>query len=227
MTPRTRTPDATKPQREPRVVAELGRPETPEETAARLAENSRNYRSRKTVNNLVLSLLAVLVTVLVIVLIVPRSDKPIERDIDYSQIAAQLQNNVDEPLADPELPAGWRANAAQWRPGDDGVASWYIGLITPGDEFIGLSQAFDANPTWLANQLQRSPATNTTTIAGVQWDVYRNAAPEKDRGNFDYALVSVAGTSTYLLVGTATEAEFDVLAGTLASQIESNGAAHE
>jgi hypothetical protein len=40
-----------------RVVAELGRPETPEEEAARRAENSRLYRQRKTVNNLVYSLI--------------------------------------------------------------------------------------------------------------------------------------------------------------------------
>ena len=56
----------------PRIVAELGRPETASETAARKAENSRLYRQRKTVNNLTLSLLVSLGMVLLIVLIVPR-----------------------------------------------------------------------------------------------------------------------------------------------------------
>jgi hypothetical protein len=36
-----------------RVVAELGRPETPEETAARKAESSRVYRSSQNFRNLI------------------------------------------------------------------------------------------------------------------------------------------------------------------------------
>jgi hypothetical protein len=209
--------------RAPRIVAELGRPETPEETAERLAENSRKYRARKTVNNLVLSLLATLVTVLVLVLLVPRSDKPIERNIDYRSVASQVQTGVDEPLMSPALPAGWRANAAEWRTGGgDKVPSWYIGLLTPRNEFIGATQALDANPTWLNAQLQGAPAADTVTIDGVKWDVYRNTAPEKDRGNFDYALVTAAGRSTYLLVGTARQDEFEALARALAPDVAKN-----
>jgi hypothetical protein len=209
----------------PRVVAELGRPETPEETAARLATNSRNYRSRKTLNNLVLSLVATLVAVIVVVLLVPRSDTPIERPVDYHQVAAQAQNGQAEPLVDPLLPQEWRANAAEWRSGaGDGVPSWYIGLLTPGRQFIGLTQAIGANATWLAGELHHQAASDTMTVDGVTWDVYRNTASADDRGNFDYALVSTAGRSTYLLVGTAEESEFRALAGALATQIEANAA---
>jgi len=209
--------------REPRIVAELGRPETPEETAARKAENTRTYRARKTVNNLVLSLLVTVATVVVLVMIVPRSDTPIDRTVDYRAVVSQVQPGVEEPLADPRLPDGWRANAATWRSGgSDKVASWYIGLLTPGDAYIGLSQGIDANPSWVSEQLQGAPAAETVTIDGIQWDVYRNTAPEDERGNFDYALVTTAGTSTFLLVGTAPEAEFTVLAGALTDTIERN-----
>ena len=41
--------------KQPRVVAELGRPETPDETAARKAASSAAYRSSKTVRNLVVA----------------------------------------------------------------------------------------------------------------------------------------------------------------------------
>lgn len=214
--------------RAPRIVAELGRPETPEETAARLAENSRLYRSRKTINNLVLSLLATLVAVLFIVLLVPRSDTPMNRDVDYHAIAADAQRGVDVPLADPDLPERWKSNAAEWRTGGgDKVRSWYIGLITPKNQYIGLTQALDSNPTWRAAELQKQPATGTTTIDGVTWDVYRNTKPEKDRGNFDYALVTEAGRSTFLLVGTASEGEFRTVAKSVAAQVMSNGAVDE
>lgn len=213
----------TRTKREPRVVAELGRPETPEETAARLAENSRTYRARKTVNNLVLSLLATLAAAVVLVLLVPRSDTPIDRAVDYRAVAGQVQTGIAEPLMNPALPAGWSANAAEWRTGGGSkVPSWYIGLITPRNEFIGASQALDANPTWLNDQLHSAPAADTVTIDGVSWDIYRNTAPEKDRGNFDYALVTAAGRSTYLLVGTAGESEFAALARALAPGIRAD-----
>ena len=209
----------------PRVVAELGRPETPQETADRLAENSRKYRSHKTVNNLVLSLLVTVGAVLVLVLLVPRGDNPVTRDADYQSIAAQLAPVVDHTLASPELPEGWSANDAEWRAGaNDQVPSWYIGLITPDNQFIGFNQAFDANPTWLAQKLPDSPVVDTVNISGVTWDVYRNSAPAADRGNFDYALVTTAGQSTYLLIGTAPTGDFETLATALAANIAQNGA---
>lgn len=210
--------------REPRVVAELGRPETREETAERLATGSRNYRSRKTLNNLVLSLLATLGLVLVIVLLVPRNDNPIQRDIDYQATAAQLQTAIDEPLLSPDLPDEWRANAAEYRSeGSDGVSAWYIGLLTPENQFIGLTQGFDANPTWLSQQVGDTPVSQTLMIEGVKWDVYVNPATT-DQGNFEYALVTEAGDSTYLLLGTAEPAEFAELARISAPTILANDA---
>ncbi|TFC51204.1 DUF4245 domain-containing protein [Cryobacterium sp. TMT1-21] len=209
--------------RAPRVVAELGRPETPEETKSRLAENSRKYRSHKTVNNLVLSLLATLGTVLVLVLLVPRSEAPIDRPVDFATVAAQAQTGLDQTLIVPKLPTGWKANAAQWRlGGTDRIPSWYIGLLTPGKEFIGLTQGLDANPSWLAEKLDNAPVVDTVTINGVTWDVYRNTAPEQDHGNFDSALVTTTAGSTYVLVGTAGEDEFAALAEVLAAQISTN-----
>jgi hypothetical protein len=204
----------------PRVVAELGRPETADERATRLATNSRNYRSRKTINNLVYSLLATVGAVIVLVLIVPRSDTPLTRNVDYASVAEQAQPGVDVPLAAPALPGGWAANAAEWRSGgSDGVSSWYLGLITPSNEFVGLTQAVNANPTWLAEQLDKVPASDTITIDGVEWDVYRNPAPADDQGNFETALGTAAGDSNYLLIGTAPDDELAVLAGALAEQI--------
>ena len=206
--------------RPPRVVAELGRPETADERADRLATNSRNYRARKTINNLVFSLLATVGAVIVLVLIVPRSDTPLTRNVDYAAVAEQAQPGIDVPLAAPALPGGWAANAAEWRSGgSDGVSSWYIGLLTPSNMFVGLTQAVEANPTWLAEQLQEASAGDTITIEGVEWDVYRNPAPTEDRGNFESALVTEAGASSYLLIGTAPDDEFAVLAGALAEQI--------
>ena len=208
-------------QRPPRVVAELGRPETPEETAARKAENSRNHRQRQTVRNLVLALGASLLVVLVIVLLVPRSDAPLERDIDVAAVAEQAQIAIDDELAIPELPEGWRANAAEIRSSAaDGVTAWYVGYLTPSDEYIGLYQGVEANPTWVAELLSRTLATGTTTIDGIEYTVYDNRESSDDVGNARYALTTEAGGTTLVLLGTATEAEFATLATALTPTIE-------
>jgi hypothetical protein len=207
--------------RPPRVVAELGRPETPEETAARQAENSLKHRQRQTVTNLVLALGASLLVVLALVLLVPRSDAPIERDIDVATVAEQAQVVSDDPLAVPDLPEGWRANAAELRTSKvDGVTAWYAGYLTPSDEYAGMYQGLDANPTWAAGLLARTLATGTTTIDGVEWTVYDNRDSDADVGNARYGLMTEAGGSTFVLLGTATPEEFEELAASLVQTID-------
>lgn len=211
-------------ERSPRVVAELGRPETPEETAARKAENSRTYRQRQTVKNLVLALGASLLVVLVLVLLVPRSDTPIERDVDVALVAAQAQASSDDPLAVPELPQDWRANAAELRRSDvDEVTAWYAGYLTPSDEYLGMYQGLDANPTWIAELLARTLATGTTTIGGVEWTVYDNRDSADDVGNARYGLTTEADGTTFVLLGTASPEEFETLAAELVPTIEAQG----
>ena len=207
-------------ERPPRVVAELGRPETPEETAARKAENSLKHRQRQTPKNLVLALGASLLVVLVIVLLVPRSDAPLDRDVDVRSIAQQAQIASDDPLAVPTLPEGWRANAAELRTSSvDDVTAWYVGYLTPSDEYLGMYQGIEANPTWVAGLLARTPATGTTTIDGVEWTVYDNRHTSVDVGNAKYGLTTEAGDSTFVLLGTATPGEFESLATALVPTI--------
>lgn len=207
--------------REPRVVAELGRPETPEEAAARKADDAVRRRQRQTVRNLVGSLLASLAVVAVIVLLVPRSDRPIERNIDVPTVAAQAQVGIEQQLAVPELPEGWRSNAAELRDNRaDGITAWYAGYLTPSDEYAGMYQGLGANPTWTADLLANTIATGVTTIDGVEWTVYDNRETTAEVGNARYGLVTEAGDSTFVLLGTAPPAEFETLARAIAPAIE-------
>lgn len=203
----------------PRVVAELGRPETPEETAARKAENSRKHRAKQTINNLVLSLVATLALVIVIVLIVPRSDKPIERDVDWSSMAAQLQPSAGVTLVDPELPAGWTSNSAQFSTDKAGIDTWYIGLISPEKQFLGIHQGVNVDATWLSNLLDGNAPVSTVTVDGIEWDVYSNTKPVDERGLFHYALVTEAGPSTIVLRGEPSPEVFDAVATELAPDV--------
>lgn len=208
------------PAKPPAVVAELGRPETAEETAARKAEASRNHRTRQTVNNLVYSLLATLALVAVIVFAVPRPDSAPPVNVDYAKIAAQGAGSEPDPLVAPALPKGWTSNNAELRTGTgDHVDAWYIGLITPKQQYIGITQGFRANDTWLATQLNDSSSDGTGTIAGVTWTIYDNRDSTRDVGDVKYALTTVAGDSTFVVFGTASNAEFTTVVTALASQI--------
>jgi hypothetical protein len=205
----------------PAVVAELGRPETPDETAERKAQNSRNHRNRQTINNLVYSLIATVGLVAVIVLFVPRGN-PVDSTpaVDYKSIAAEAQGSEPDSLLVPSLPSGWKSNNAQLNTKTpDRVDSWYIGLITPKGEYIGIRQGFDANDSWIAEQVNKSLIKNTTTIDGVKWDVYDNRKSGQDNGDVDYALVNTTGKSSIVVFGTAGDDEFRTVAQSLADQI--------
>jgi hypothetical protein len=211
------------PDRPPRVVAELGRPETPEETAARKAENSRRHRSNQTLVNLVMALLASLGIVLFLVLVVVRPTQPSRAPVDYVTIASQAQPQVTNTLAAPPLPTGWTANSAGLTTGSDGVVAWSIGFITPAEQFIGLTQGIDANPTWVSNQLEKPPTTGTTSIGGLRWTVY-DQRDKQDTGNFAYSMTTTVGTNSVVLHGTASPGEFAMLAAAVTKQLgETNG----
>ncbi|MFB2556559.1 DUF4245 domain-containing protein [Herbiconiux liangxiaofengii] len=206
---------------EPREVAELGRPETPEETAARKAEQSRLYRDRKTLRNLLYALLVSVGLVAAIIIVVPRPEQSMLADVDYRQVAVSAQASMPVPLAVPDLPAEWTSNAAELRSGTaDGVVSWYIGLISPTDQYVGLSQAIDANPTWLADQVARGLASGVVTLDGVEWTVYDNRARTTDEvGNAEYALTAESGASTYVVFGSADPDEIEQVATAIAANV--------
>lgn len=204
--------------RPPRVVAELGRPETPEETAARTAESSRRHRSNQTFVNLVLALLASLGVVLFLVLVVVRPDAPVSRPVDYRTHASQIQPQVSETLAAPILATGWSANSDGLRTGSDKVVAWNIGFLTPSQQYIGFTQGILANATWLANQLAGARSTGQTSIGGLDWTVYDRRG-ENDTGNYAYSLSTTIGQSSVVLHGTATNREFRTLASAVARQL--------
>ncbi|MEO7122513.1 MAG: DUF4245 domain-containing protein, partial [Lacisediminihabitans sp.] len=207
-----------------RIVAELGRPETPDETAERKAESSRKHRANQTLFNLVIALVASLGIVLFLVLVVVRPSIDATPHVDYQKLAADAQPTVSAPLASPQLPKSWSANAARLNTGSDSVVTWYIGFITPTPQYIGLIQGIEANPTWVAAQLGDAltpgvRATGSESIGGLVWAVYDQRSTSSNAGTDDYALVTTIDSSSYVLHGSADTAEFHTLATALAHQL--------
>lgn len=190
-------------ERAPRVVAELGRPETPEETAARKAESSRIYRSSQSTRNLIAALIVTVAIVAVIIFAVPRGTPPERAPIDVAAVAAQSESAEGRTVIAPETPDGWRVNAAAVEPGTPRV--WKIVYAPlPAAGFVNIAQAFDPDATWASRVLGGAAATETVTIDGVVWDSYdivnRDAA-----GNVSAALSTNVGDDTVLVYGAVSD----------------------
>lgn len=203
----------------PRIVAELGRPETPEETAARKAETSRIHRQAQNVRNLVVALIASLGLVLSLVLVVVRPDNPLHETVDYQRVAAESQPGVEQELLAPDLPAGWHANRAELTPGtSEGSFTWYVGLISPDDGFIALNQGINRNEEWVGELFDHHPATGEVTVDGVKWQVY-DRRDTRDPGNFAYSMATTTDSGSVVLNGTGSNPEFERVAEALARDI--------
>ncbi len=204
-------------QRQPAIVAEIGRPETAEETADRKAATSRRHRANQTLLNLVVALVASLAVVLFLVVVVVRPAPERADPIDYQLIAVDAQPGAAEPLVAPELPPGWYANDARFGTTAE-VATWYVGFVTPQTQFIALNQGIGANPTWLSSVLNSATESGSVTIDGLTWDVY-DQRDSVDAGNYAYSMSTVAGGSTIILHGTAAIDEFELLAASIAAEV--------
>lgn len=203
------------------VVAELGRPETPEETAARKAEDSRNYRARKTINNLIYSLIAVLGLVAVIFFAVPRNDTPPDWQVDYRAVAASAASGVPGSLITPDLPATWQANKAELTR-IDGHAAWVINFITPSQEYITYEQIFEEDSSGLSRLYgsNRSLTDKKQIGDGLLWSEYDNRQGNDAGQPQTYALATFGMTDLFVLDGKGSNEEFTALARAVAAQIE-------
>jgi hypothetical protein len=198
----------------PAVVAELGRPETPEEASLRRDEARRNRRARQTTFNLIVATIASLLLAAFFGILMSNPGTPGIDPVDYATAAEEAQAGIDEPLLAPPLPDGWHANRAELATAGDGVTVWRLGLLTAGGEFIGLKQGIDANPTWLAAQVEDTNETGSASIAGLEWTLREGDADGKPAR----AMTATDGDSTLVLYGTADDSEFTQLAEALAAE---------
>lgn len=191
----------------PTVVAELGRPETPAETAARKANDSRLYRQRKTVNNLVFSLLVTVAAVAVIFLMVPRGTGDYaERTVDVQTLAAESSRVAERALTVPDVPETWLPRQAVLRT-EGSITYWQVHYITENEAYASVIQAFDSsgqsvNADWIADRLENLDPTGSEQMAGVEWVVYDHPTRKPDGANVIFGLEQHTDDTTLLVYGT-------------------------
>lgn len=193
-----------------RIVAELGRPETPDETAARKAQSSRNYRQSKTFRNLIAAMLVILAILAIVIFGVPRGEPAPRPPIDVAAEATALESTLGRTVLSPDM-SGWRVNAASLQSGS--VDAWTV-VYVPADDagFLNISQGFDADDAWPLEILAGARPTGSVEIDGITWSEYRIGNPDAAR-NVSYALSTQAGTDGVMIYGT-TSAEVAATAAT-------------
>lgn len=203
--------------RDPRVVAELGRPETPDETAARKAESSRIYRSSQNTRNLIAALLVTLAVVAVIIFAVPRGEPPAAAPIDVAAVAQGVESAEGRTVLVPDVPDEWIVNQASIE--GDSVSAWTI-VYVPDESagFLRIAQGFDADPAWATRILSGAAVDDTVTIGGVEWDRYSIPDPAR-AGNVSAALSTQAGDDIVLVYGSTDDASLERAAASVGEQI--------
>lgn len=201
-----------------RIVAELGRPETPEETAARKAESSRVYRSSQTFRNLVAALVITLGIVAIVIFAVPRGEPPASEPIDVAAVAEEVSLTLDgSTVIVPVVPETWLVTSAAVA-GDD-PRTWTVLYVPEGDAgFVRVAQGFTADETWPTRELSGADSAATTVIDGVEWVEYDIPDPAR-AGNISAALSTTAGADTILIYGATDADTLRVVAEGLADQI--------
>jgi Protein of unknown function (DUF4245) len=177
-----------------------------------VSDSAAQHRAKQTVRNLILSLLVSIGLMVALILGVPRDDSNRINPVDYVTIAAQAQESVGTQVLAPEIPESWWANGARLE-NNLGVQSWYVGFVTPDNQFIGLSQAFESNPSWLAQSLQGNWQDGEVEIEGKVWKIYPTLTPSNPPGTREYAMVHEFGSSAVVIFGTAKQSDFNTLAG--------------
>jgi hypothetical protein len=206
--------------RGPRIVAELGRPETAQETADRKAESSRVYRSSQNVRNLIAALLATLAVVLVMVFAVPRGSAPEREPIDVAAVAESVAATEERTVISPDMSDGWIVNRAGIE-GSGSVRAFTV-VYAPAAEdergFLRVAQGFDADEAWTARVLSGSAPQDTVAIDGITWDRYE-LDPDRT-GNISVAIATDAGSDTVLIYGAADEEALEETARSVTDQID-------
>jgi hypothetical protein len=186
-------------------------------------QKAKEHRAKQTVNNLLLSILATAGLVLVMILVVPRDDSSRIVHVDYKAVAAQAQASSQHKVAAPDLPNGWWSNQATWLPTpQDTVPRFEAGFVGPKNQYIGMTQAFGINPTWLALSLKDVVLLKTFTNPGskLKWNIYHSAEVHSPAKTRDVIWEASVGSDAVLIYGDGTEKEFDTFTQAIEKKLE-------
>ena len=176
-------------------------------------DSAAKHRAKQTARNLTLSIIACLGIVLATVLIVPRDDSNRIKAVDYVATAESAEASSKLNLVAPELPSGWWANQAKWNAAAaDGVKVWKVGFVGPRNQYVGVTQGFAVNPTWVALQTVGFEPDTESTAKNNTWTKWK---PAKNTDADPHLWTFEKDGNFIAMSSTASDAELDEFAALL------------
>ena len=175
-----------------------------------MSDSAARHRARQTVINLILALGASIGLVVTLVLIVPRDDSSRIREIDYTAISKKAKADSGFDVITITPPENWWSNNAMLTTNNiDTVPVFKAGFVGSDIKYVGYTQAFNANPTWLALSLNGKVLTKQYSSKHYTWDVYESIIKNEPKKTMDYIMVLNYKDQDYMLVyGVAEDSEF-------------------
>ncbi len=148
----------------------------------------------------------------------PRSSDAI-REVEWAPVAQAAASAAPYEVLAPPVAFPWPATSARVEPQADGTLVWRAGFYTPDEEYAAIlqrgefpAQADKAQEDWIADETRKGVAGGTVTIADREWTrMEGDPTPDERR-----SLVLVEDGTVTVVTGSATWAELETLAGTLA-----------
>ena len=167
-----------------------------------------------TLRSMVISMVLILAAVLAWTAMVPRVRGISQPAVDVSSVARQVRQETSWGIAQPQLPAGWKATSVRFAPAGDGLRTWHVGYLSPEGNYVSIDQTSVAGATdrWVSTQTSNGHADGSLSAAGTVWQKLSSSE------TVQRSLVSRgAGTGGLITVlsGTASYAQLAQFAGTL------------
>lgn len=186
-----------------------------------MSDSGARYRAKQTVVNLSLALAACVAMVALVVIAVPRDESNRIKEVNYSSIVDQALTSTDLPLIKIVPLEGWWSNLAQLNTESaDAVVNFKAGFVGSDVKYIGYTQAFDGNATWLAFQLAGTTITGSYETGGYKWGIYQSIIKNDPQKTMDYIMVLKYSKDNYvLLYGIADKNEYEAFATEIVDRI--------
>lgn len=158
------------------------------------------------VKNMIYSMVAVVALALAWWALMPHPDSLERRPVEVSPVATYAASQSQFPVWTPESILGedWTANFASYERFAGGAVTWRVGLVTPGEEYVEISQAADVTDEWLGALTERAgEEVGTRTITGPdgpqEWTAHegQERAVVLGPGDGREATTVVRGTATW------------------------------
>lgn len=164
-------------------------------------------RAKRGFRDLILSLAVVTVFVAFLFAMVWRPSPDPVRTVDPAPMLRVARAEAEYPVLAPVgLSSGWRSTSARFEV--DGTAStWFLGYVTPDDEFVAVTQTDGEPGDFIAEQTVQGQPDGERIIKGDQWQQY---IADDQR-----SLVRSTDTSTTVVTGTVSYEQLQDFVGRL------------